>query len=138
MEGRGLLITRVMPIIFAEDVAGVRDFYVSLLGFEIAFDSDWFANLKAPGNDAAEVAVWQRDHDLVPPAVRGQGSGVINVVVDDVDRVFAEAERIGLPIVLRLRDEPYGQRRFLTRDPAGTVLDISTPIAMSPELFAPE
>lgn len=130
-----MLITRVLPIILAEDVAKVRDFYVSLLGFEIAFDSDWFANLKAPGNEAAEIAIWQRDHDLVPPTIRGQGAGVINFVVDDVDQVFAEAEQLGLPIILGLRDEPYGQRRFLTSDPAGTVVDVSTPIAMSPELF---
>ncbi|MFC7625338.1 VOC family protein [Microlunatus sp. GCM10028923] len=94
-----------------------------------------FANLKAPGNEAAELAIWQRDHELVPPTIRGQGAGVINFVVDEVDQVFAEAEQLGLPIILGLRDEPYGQRRFLTSDPAGTVVDVSTPIAMSPELF---
>lgn len=131
-----MLITRVLPIIFAENVAAVRDFYVTVLGFEIAFDSDWFANLTGPGNEGAELAVWQRDHELVPSVIRSQGAGVINIVVDDVDRVFAEAERLELPIILGLRDEPYGQRRFLTADPAGTVLDLSTPIAMSPELFA--
>lgn len=139
--------TRTLPIILTDDVAATRDFYRDLLGFEVAFDSDWFVNLTAPGdpepgkpgtgNPGGEIGVWRRDHELVPSSVRQLPQGVIvNVVVDDVDLVHGKALAAGLPIVRGLRDEGYGQRRFLTMDPAGTVVDVSTPIPMSEEFLA--
>lgn len=126
------MILKTLPIVLADAVGPVRDFYVDALGFETTFDSDWFVTVKAPGNEAAELAIWRRDHHLVPLAIRAEPAGVIlNIIVDDVDARFAQAQSDGLPILLQLRDEPYGQRRFLTRDPAGTVVDVSTPIAMA-------
>ena len=126
------MITRAFPIILSEDPAATRDFYVDLLGFEISFNSDWFIDLEAPSNPGAELAIWQRDHELIPPSIRHSPQGIIlNIVVDDVDAVHAAAVERGLAILQELRNEEYGQRHFITRDPAGTLVDISTPIEMS-------
>ena len=51
----------------------------------------------------------------------------LTFVVDNVDDIHARAVVRGLPIVQPPRDEFYGQRRFLTRDPDGTLVDISSP-----------
>jgi hypothetical protein len=34
----------------------------------------------------------------------------------------------GLPILLELRDEAFGQRHFITADPNGVLIDIIKPI----------
>jgi lactoylglutathione lyase len=60
--------------------------------------------------------------------MREGGSGTevpdISVEVDDVDAVYARAERAGLDIVYRLIDEPWGVRRFYVRDPEGRTINI--------------
>lgn len=58
---------------------------------------------------------------------------IINFKVDDVD---AEHERLfpgGLPVLLPLRDEPFGSRHFIARDPNGVLLDVATPIPPASE-----
>ncbi|QDP96295.1 hypothetical protein FOE78_10645 [Microlunatus elymi] len=126
------MIKRTFPIIAADDLEAVKQFYVDFLGFVAVFDSDWFIDLQASEEPLLEIGIWRADHDLVPPGLAGQPQGVmIDVVVDDVDQLYAEAGRRGLELIIELRDEPYGQRRFVTRDPAGTTVEVSTPIAMA-------
>ena len=48
----------------------------------------------------------------------------ISVEVGDVDAVHAEAVERGLEIAYPLRDEPWGVRRFMLRDPSGTVVNV--------------
>ena len=43
----------------------------------------------------------------------------------------ARAVAQGLPILLALRDEDFGQRHFITQDPDGVMIDVITPIAPS-------
>ncbi|WP_091519649.1 VOC family protein [Microlunatus soli] len=76
--------------------------------------------------------MWVAGHPLLPPGLTGPPRGVlIDVVVEDVDRLYDDARRHGLEIAIELRDEAYGQRRFVTQDPAGTFVEVSTPIPMS-------
>lgn len=126
------MITRTFPILVADDLDAMRDFYTGFLGFTAAFDSDWFIDLQSPREPLLEIGVWISGHQLLPPGLSGPPQGVlIDVVVDDVERCYAEARSRELAIAIELRDEPYGQRRFVTRDPAGTFVEVSTPIPMS-------
>ncbi|WP_157683186.1 VOC family protein [Microlunatus soli] len=43
------MITRTFPIVVADDLEAMRDFYTGFLGFTAAFDSDWFIDLQSPG-----------------------------------------------------------------------------------------
>jgi catechol 2,3-dioxygenase-like lactoylglutathione lyase family enzyme len=106
-----------------------RDFFVELLGFQVNFDEDWYVHLSAPGDPALEVAVWRRDHELVPEAYRQRPAGMIlTLVVDDVDAVHERAGKIGVTVVASPRDQFYGQRSCLVLDPNGLLVDISTPL----------
>lgn len=129
-----MAINCTIPIILSDDVAATRDFYADLIGFEITFDNGWFVELHSPTNPSARISIWQRDHELIDPAMRHAPQGVIvNILLDDVDSVHRIAVDKDLPIVLDLRNEGYGMRRFITKDPSGTLVDISTPIEMSQE-----
>jgi uncharacterized glyoxalase superfamily protein PhnB len=48
----------------------------------------------------------------------------ISVGVDEVDAVHAKAVEQGLEIVYPLRDEAWGVRRFMLREPSGTVVNV--------------
>jgi uncharacterized glyoxalase superfamily protein PhnB len=44
--------------------------------------------------------------------------------VPNVDAVHAEALERGLEIAYPLRDEEWGVRRFMLRDPSGTIVNV--------------
>lgn len=48
----------------------------------------------------------------------------ITVEVADVDAVHAKAVERGFEIAYPLRDEEWGVRRFMLRDPSGTVVNV--------------
>jgi uncharacterized glyoxalase superfamily protein PhnB len=53
----------------------------------------------------------------------------VTFVVPDVDLVYEKALTMGLRIVQAPRNEFYGQRRFLTVDPNGCLIDICSPVS---------
>jgi uncharacterized glyoxalase superfamily protein PhnB len=87
---------------------------VDLLGFEVAMDLDWVVAL-ASTNPAAQVTIIANDD----PAAPG-----ISVGVDDVDAVHARTVKQGLEIADPLRDEEWGVRRFMLREPSGTIVNV--------------
>ncbi|MGD9740141.1 MAG: VOC family protein, partial [Bauldia sp.] len=89
-------------------------------------------------DDRVEIAILDGAHETIPAAQRGaQASGLlINVEVADVDPLYQAAMAAGLPILLALRDEPFGQRHFITADPNGVMIDVIKPIPPSAEFLA--
>lgn len=131
------MITSIFPTICADNVGATRDFYVDLLGFRPVFDSGWYVQLAAPSEEKWQLSVVDRTHESVPRAFRQHPAGVlIAIEVADVDAIHTLAAGQGLPFPLELRDEPWGQRHFMTVDPAGTLIDIITPIKPSAEFAA--
>ncbi|MFB9893103.1 VOC family protein [Planobispora takensis] len=125
-----MAVNRILTNILSDRLPETRDFFVDLLGLQVNFEEDWYVHLSAPGNLALEVAVWRRDHELVPEAYRDAPRGtILTVVVDDVDAVHERAVKLGLPIVAPPRDRFYGQRSCLIRDPNGLLVDVSTPVS---------
>jgi uncharacterized glyoxalase superfamily protein PhnB len=53
----------------------------------------------------------------------------VTFVVPNVDLVYEKAIAMELRIVQELRNEFYGQRRFLTVDPNGCLIDICSPFS---------
>lgn len=48
----------------------------------------------------------------------------ISVEVEDVDAIHATAVDQGLEIAYPLRDEEWGVRRFMLREPSGTLVNV--------------
>jgi catechol 2,3-dioxygenase-like lactoylglutathione lyase family enzyme len=108
-------IRRSVPNISSDLPAETRDFFVDLLGFEVAMDLGWVVTVASPTNQAAQVTIIGNDD----PAAPG-----ISVEVDDVDAVHARAVEHGLEIAYALRDEEWGVRRFMLREPSGTIVNV--------------
>ncbi|MBE9098631.1 VOC family protein [Vacuolonema iberomarrocanum] len=105
-----------------------REFYVALLNLTVQYDSDWYIQLVSPNQANLVLGIIRRDHDLVPEPYQTAPTGMyLTFVVADVDAVYETACSMGLEILQPPRNEFYGQRRFLTVDPNGCLLDISSP-----------
>ncbi len=78
-------------------------------------DMGWIVTVAAPTNPSVQVSIIGEDD----PAAPG-----ISVEVADVDAVHARAVEQGLEIAYPLRDEEWGVRRFMLREPSGTLVNI--------------
>lgn len=126
-----MTIRRLLANISSERLQESRDFYVDLLGMEVASETDWYVKLVSPLDPALELGIIQRNHPLLPADWRGAPVGMyLSFSVDNVDDFHARAVVRGLPIVQPPRDEFYGQRRFLTRDPDGSLVEICSPVRL--------
>lgn len=134
-------ITSYYPVLMVEDVAGTSAFYVRHFDFQPAFAADWYVHLRSAQDAVVNLAILRRDHATIPVASRARAAGVLlNFEVEDVDAAYARALAEALPIRLALRDEPFGQRHFITADPNGVLIDVIRPIPPSAafaENFAP-
>jgi uncharacterized glyoxalase superfamily protein PhnB len=108
-------IRRAVPNIRSDRPTETRDFYVDLLGFEPAMDLGWVVTVASPSNPSAQVTIVSSD-DMAAPG--------ISIEVADVDAIHAKAVERGLEIAYPLRDEDWGVRRFMLRDPSGTVVNV--------------
>jgi len=110
-----MTVSRAVPNIRSDRPAETRDFFVELLGFEVAMDIGWVVTVASPSNRSAQVTIIGND-DMAAPG--------ISVEVPDVDVVHALAVEQGLEIAYSLRDEEWGVRRFMLREPSGTLVNV--------------
>lgn len=114
-----------------------RDWYVSLFGYRVEFESDWFVHLQDPENPAIELGIIARDHEIVPEQHRADpAGGMLTLVVDDVDTLHTQAVDEGIEVVEEPRDLFYGQRRMLLLDPDGLMVDVSSECPPDPAWVA--
>jgi len=128
--------TSYYPVIQTADVARTAGFYREHFGFVALFEIDWYVHLQSSEDESVNLAILRYDHETIPDEARKLSQGLIlNFEVEDPDTVYAAAQRAGLPILRSLRDEEFGQRHFITKDPNGVLIDVIKPIPPS-EVFA--
>ncbi|MEU5876772.1 VOC family protein [Spirillospora sp. NPDC047279] len=108
-------IRRVVPDLRSADLEAARTFY-ERLGFAEVMNLGWVTTLASPDNPTAQIILVRDDEPEPQPSV--------SVEVDDVDAVYATLKATGAEIVYEIRDEPWGVRRFFTRDPDGHVINV--------------
>jgi catechol 2,3-dioxygenase-like lactoylglutathione lyase family enzyme len=109
------MASRAVPNIKSDRPAETREFFVDLLGFEVAMDLGWVMTVASPANRSAQVNIISNDDPSAPG---------ISVEVPDVDAVHAKAVEEGFEIAYSLRDEDWGVRRFMLREPSGTLVNV--------------
>ncbi len=116
----------VYALITTPDVAAQRDFYVRHFGAEVGFEASWFVYLVLPAGEGRTLAFMTPDHPSRPPGPEPfDAKGMIlTFQVEDATAAHAALSASGAPITYALADEPWGQRRFMVRDPAGILIDV--------------
>jgi predicted enzyme related to lactoylglutathione lyase len=109
--------TKVTANLSVPDIETAKSFYMGFLGLGTEeFNLGWVARLTAT-DTGAHVQLVTRDADAPVDSV-------ISVHTPDVDAAYEEAQRLGYEIVLPLKTEPWGVRRFFVRAPDGNVVNI--------------
>ena len=126
--------TSYYPVIMTADVAATAAFYETHFRFEAPYRSDWYVHLRSSEDAHTNLAILDWSHETIPAEGRKPAAGVIlNFEVDDVDAEYERLRAAGLPILLPIRDEAFGQRHFITRDPNGVLIDVIRPIPPTAE-----
>src|SRR4029077_1016517 len=101
---------RIVPDIKSKPLDASRQFYVDVLGLEVAMDLGFIVTLVSPHNPTAQISLIRDDDSstIVPQ---------ISIEVADVDDVHSRVVSRGLKIVYPLTNEPWGVRRFFMADP---------------------
>jgi uncharacterized glyoxalase superfamily protein PhnB len=115
--------TTVWPTLVYRDARAAIRFLVEAFGFEVTAlhppESDvpvQHAELRWPEGGGVMLGSVREGGvlDGLPP-----GTGSVYVVVADPDSLFARATAAGATVVRAPRDEDYGSRDFVVRDPEG-------------------
>lgn len=102
-----------------------RDFYVNRLGFGVTFENEWYLLLHAP-NGGNEIAFLKPQLPSQAPIFQQsfKGEGVfLTIEMEDVDAWYKVIKSKGIPIVVEMRDEEWGDRHFAVADPNGIGID---------------
>jgi len=110
-------VKRIVPDIKSKHLDASRQFYVDVLGLEVAMDMGFIVTLVSPSNPTAQVSLMRDDDSstILPQ---------MSIEVADADDVHSRAVSHGLNIVYPLTNEPWGVRRFFVTDPNGIVINV--------------
>lgn len=128
-EEQAMKVRDLYPLITTPALFEARDFYVTHFGFDVLFEASWFVYLSGSADGetrGATLAFMHPDHPSNPPGPESfSGLGMIlTLEVSDAAAIYERFSASGAPIVHPLTDEEWGQRRFMTRDPAGVLVDV--------------
>lgn len=133
-------MTDYNPVILTGDVAATTAFYVTHFGFRPMFQIDWYVHLQLDGDPRVNLAILDGDHPTIPAGKRGRTQNlIVNFEVDDADAEYARLTAAGVPVLLDLRSEEFGQRHFIVEDPNGIMIDVIKmipPTGAFAEMFA--
>lgn len=123
--------TQYYPVLMTDRVADTARYYEQHFRFTRLFDSDWYVHLQSLEDASVNLAILDGDHATIPEAARGsRAAGVLlNFEVEDASAEYQRVLDQGLDVQLALRDEAFGQRHFIVKDPNGVLIDVIQPIA---------
>lgn len=122
--------TQYYPVLMTDRVADTAHYYEQHFRFTRLFDSDWYVHLQSLEDTGVNLAILDGNHATIPEAARGgRVAGVLlNFEVEDAGVEYQRVLDQGLDVQLTLRDEAFGQRHFIVKDPNGVLIDVIQPI----------
>ena len=118
---------KAYPIVITDQLQSCADFYTGHFQFDVVFQEDWYVHLLHAAS-GAELAFLAPNTPSQPAQLHAPYSGAGMVISFEVEDAELEYQRFNgkkdCEIFLPLKDEPWGQRHFMLRDPAGVCIDV--------------
>jgi catechol 2,3-dioxygenase-like lactoylglutathione lyase family enzyme len=128
-KNRNITITNKMKLnsgIITSKLVETKKFYTEILGFGVTFENEFYLLMHTP-NQEAEISFLLPNHPSQQPFFHkpflGQGM-YLTIEVDDVDSIYNDLKKKGVPIKIDIRNEAWGDRHFAIEDPNGIGIDI--------------
>ncbi|WP_340676566.1 VOC family protein [Paraglaciecola sp.] len=117
----------MFPVMVATDLEALKHFYGSVFGFSAVFyDPSFYLHLVSPSN-GVQLGFMVPNHESQPAFLHARmvtEGYVLSFEVSDAKKVFQQVTDLALEVVMPLKDEVWGQRHFMIKDPAGIRIDI--------------
>jgi catechol 2,3-dioxygenase-like lactoylglutathione lyase family enzyme len=114
--------------IITPGIKETKAFYTEVLGFGTTFENDFYLLMHTP-DQQAQLSFLLPNHPSQQPLFHkpfmGQGM-YLTIEVEDVDQLYQQLKKKGVPIRIDLRTEPWGDRHFAIEDPNGIGIDLVT------------
>ena len=119
------MVRSVFPVVCSDDLDACRDFYSRLLDLDVVFECGWYTALRSSTDPSQQMAFVLTGHESVPTPYSVPVAGtVVTVEVESVDVVHDRAVDLGIEVIFEPRDEDFGQRHVMIRDPNAILVDI--------------
>ncbi len=112
------------PMLFVTDMARAVAWYTGPLGFRVVFLHGEPAFYGQVERDGARLNLRHADLPALGPEFRARTEDALAaaVTVEGVKALFLEFQAAGAEFHQRLRDEPWGARTFIVKDPDGNLV----------------
>ena len=122
------------PLITVKHLKESRDFFLKHFAMVVVFEASWVVMLADGSDGRICLGLMRNDHPSSPPGPEVfDGYGMIMTFqVERVSDLYTRVKQEGAPIVHDLQEEAWGQRRFMTRDPSGILIDVVEQIEPAP------
>lgn len=110
-------VKRIVANINTQQVAEASRFYEQVLGLELLMDHGWIVTYGSKTNMNVQISFASEGGSNTPVPD-------LSIEVDDVDEVYERIIKAGFPIEYGPVIEPWGVKRFYTRDPFGKLINI--------------
>src|SRR6516165_3237819 len=125
------VITATAAQLFVSDIRAACDFFTQKLGFSIVFvygEPPFYAQVR---RDRGLLNLKRVDYPVIDPQLRDRESLLsADMTVDTPEKIkqlFLEFQAAGAVFFQTLRQEPWGARRFIVKDPDGNLLLFAGP-----------
>ena len=122
------------PLITVTRLQDSRDFFVKVFGMSLVFEASWVVMLAHGEGGPIAIGLMSADHPSQPPGPEtfaGKGM-ILTFQVEDAAAAYRRVKDPGVSIAYDLREEPWGQKRFMVRDPSGIEVDVVEQIEPAP------
>ena len=117
--------TASFPVFITEKLQLSKDYFMENFGFNAVFANDWYVHLVTP--NGIQLGFLMPEHSSQPEffhqAFNGNGA-IFSLEVEDADEAYLTAQARGLNILLPLKEEEWGQKHFVVKDPSGVKIDV--------------
>ncbi|WP_292895972.1 MULTISPECIES: VOC family protein [unclassified Nitratireductor] len=110
-------VKRIVANIASDQIDKAKQFYADVLGLDILMDQGWIATYGAQEKMSLQVSVMSQGGSDTPVPD-------LSIEVDDLDEALERVRKAGYPVEYGPAVEPWGVRRFYTRDPFGKLVNI--------------
>lgn len=114
---------RVTPYLLYEDLAGAIDWLAKAFGFHERLrhpaDGGKLIHAEMQVGDDGAIMMGQLGPQYRNPKHLGQHTQNVYVRVEELDKHFERAVKVGATVLEKPNDRPYGERRYGVEDPEG-------------------
>jgi len=120
-------IDAMFPVMVAENLEAVKQFYETVFGFKAVFyDENFYLHIISPNNSIQLGFLLPNlvnQPEFLHSVMSSEGF-VISLEVKNAASAYSEAQKMNLNFIMDLKQEEWGQLHFIIQDPAGFSIDI--------------